>query len=88
MATLAIEAGAAAAVWAVWEALKITGAAESMVRRLFGERSALSESESEALAAHYESCRNCRRDQERQVELLQKISDATIEIKTHITRPR
>lgn len=84
----AIELTALVAVWAAWESLKVTGAADNLVRRLFGDRSVLSDDESERLDQHFEACRTCQHDQERQVDLLQKISDATIEIKTYITRAR
>lgn len=83
---MAIEMTAAVAVWAAWETLKITGAAEALVAKMVGRDSTLSESESEAMNLHFESCRRCQENQGRQVDLLQKISDATIEIKSFLLR--
>jgi 3-methyladenine DNA glycosylase AlkC len=85
---MTVEITAAVAIWGAWEALKVTGAASAIVSRLMGDRGALSEEENERMESHFEACRRCQLDQSKQVDLLQKISDATIEIKAHITRPR
>jgi hypothetical protein len=86
---MAVEITAAVAIWGAWEALKVTGAAEAIVARMLGkDSSGLSQEETRAMSDHFESCRRCQHDQERQVELLQKIADNTIEIRAHLTRPR
>jgi len=85
---MTVELTAAVAIWGAWEALKVTGAAQAIVSRMVGRQQTLSDEEKDAMDAHFEGCRNCHTDQDRQVELLQKISDATIEIKTFLTSHR
>lgn len=85
---MTVELTAAVAIWGAWEALKVTGAAGAIVSRMVGKQQTLSDEERESMDDHFEGCRRCQNDQERQVDLLQKISDSTIEIKTYLTTKR
>jgi hypothetical protein len=85
---MTVELTAAVAVWGAWEALKVTGAAQAIVARMVGRQQTLSDSEKDAMDAHFEGCRSCQHEQGKQVELLQKISDACIEIKTFLQSQR
>ena len=87
-AEFSMELSGAVAVWAAWEALKVTGAAQAIVARMVGKQQTLSDDEKDALDDHFEKCRMCHTDQERQAELRQKTSDPTNDIKTLLTSHR
>lgn len=76
------------ALYAAWETLKMMGVPSTLKNKLFGEKSALTGDDRKSLEAHYEQCRSCVQHQQRQIQLLEKISDSAIKIQTMIERVR
>jgi hypothetical protein len=85
-----IETGALIAIYAGWEALKMAGLTDLIKSRFFKVETpvVLSPDDRKTVYQHYEACRACVKCQDKQVEILEQIKDATVEIKAYMLRPR